>query len=104
VNVISRRTLVEASNRHPICAAWLGRWWRIAKAAEWTCLEDVRTAFPSVDQVGERLVFDATAGRRLIVGVSYARPATHGRSGGKGALFVKALLTHAQYDRNKWKD
>jgi mRNA interferase HigB len=104
VNDISRRTLVQASERHPICASWLSRWWRIAKAAEWTCLEDIRKAFPYVDQVGERLVFDATAGRRLIVGVSYASPAIQGKGGGKGALFVKALLTHAEYDRNKWKD
>jgi mRNA interferase HigB len=104
VNVISRRTIVDASKRHPVCASWLHRWWRVAKAAEWTCLDDVREVFPSVDQVGQRLVFDATAGRRLIVGVSYASDPIQGKGGGKGALFVKVLLTHAEYDRNKWKD
>ena len=98
MNVISRQTIVDAMSRHPVCASWLNRWWQIARKAEWTCLDDVRQVFPSADQVGGRLVFDATAGRRLIVGVSYA-------SGqGKGALFVKALLTHAQYDQDRWKD
>lgn len=96
LNVISRRTIIQAKSRHPLCASWLDRWWQIAKAAEWTCLEDVRKAYPSVDQVGDRLIFDATGGRRLIVGVSY------GGRFGKGALFVKALLTHAEYDRQEW--
>ena len=50
------------------------------------------------DQVGNRLIFDVTGGRRLIVGVSYASET------GKGALFVKALLTHAEYDKEEWKD
>jgi mRNA interferase HigB len=96
--VISRRAIADAKRRHPICAAWLERWWQTATKAEWTCLEDVRQAFPSADQVGERLVFNATAGRRLIVGVSYASER------GNGALFVKALLTHSEYDKNRWRN
>jgi mRNA interferase HigB len=68
----------------------------VAKRAEWTSLNDVRETFPSADQVGDRLVFNATAGRRLIVGVSYAS------ENGSGALFVKAFLTHAEYDRYQW--
>lgn len=98
MNVISRQMIREATSRHPNCAAWLNRWWRSAKQAEWTSLEDVRRSYPSADQVGDRLVFDATAGRRLIVGVSYASDT------GKGALFVKAFLTHAEYDQEQWKN
>jgi mRNA interferase HigB len=96
VNVISRRKILEASARHPICTAWLNRWWQVAKRAEWASLSDVRQVFPSVDQIGDRLVFNATAGRRLIVGVSYASER------GNGTLFVKAFLTHAEYDRYEW--
>jgi mRNA interferase HigB len=98
VNVISRLGIIEAVARHPVCAAWLNRWWQLAKKAEWNCLDDVRQIFPSVDQVGNRLVFNATAGRRLIVDVSYASDK------GKGALFVKAFLTHAEYEKNQWRD
>ena len=98
MNVISRRKIEEASGRHPVCASWLNRWWQVAKRVEWTCLQDVRMVFPSADQVGDRLIFDASAGRRLIMGVSYASDK------GKGALFVKAFLTHAEYEKNKWRD
>jgi mRNA interferase HigB len=98
VNIMSRQTIVEAGRRHPICANWLSRWWQVAKRAEWTCLADVRHVFPGADQVGDRLIFDATAGHRLIVGVSYASER------GKGAVFVKAFLTHAEYERNKWRN
>ena len=55
--------------------------------------------YPSADQVGGCLVFDACGNRyRLIVGVVYADE-TKG-----GTLFVKQFLTHAQYDKGKWKE
>lgn len=97
MNVISRQILEQAKSKHPICASWLDRWWQVASKAKWTCLDDVRASFASADQVGERLVFNATAGHRLIVGVSYASES------GRGALFVKAFLTHAEYDKNRWR-
>ena len=98
MNVISRGKMVKAAKRHPVCAAWLNRWWAIAKKAEWSSLDDVRGIYPIADQVGNRLIFDATAGRRLIVGVSYASET------GKGALFIKEFLTHAEYDQEEWKE
>lgn len=98
MNVISRRKIREAIQRHPNCAGWLNRWWNSAKKAEWTSLDDVRVTYASADQVGKRLIFDATDGHRLIVGVSYANEQ------GKGALFIKGFLTHAEYDKQKWKE
>jgi mRNA interferase HigB len=97
VNVISRRTINDAMKRHPVCASWLSRWWQIAKKSNWRSLDDVRQSFVSADQVGNRLVFDANNGCRLIVGVSYAS------GDGGGALFVKAFLTHTEYEQNKWR-
>jgi mRNA interferase HigB len=60
-------------------------------------LEDVRASFPPTDQVGRRLVFNAPQGRRLILRVVYADE----HQG--GTLFVKEYLTHAEYDKNRWK-
>ena len=57
----------------------------------------------------QRRCHDVTArlsrlGRRAHQGRRKAAIPSRTLGGGKGALFVKALLTHAEYDRNKWKD
>lgn len=100
MNVISRHAIFEAQRSNPRCRDWLEAWWRNAKREQWTSLHEVRKTYTSVDQVGNYLVFDAPEGRRLIVGVSYARnlPARG------GTLFVKHFLTHTEYDRGKWKE
>ena len=50
--------------------------------------------FPSADLVGEVLIFDIGRNRyRLIATVFFA-----GRE-----IYVKALLTHQEYDREEWK-
>jgi mRNA-degrading endonuclease HigB of HigAB toxin-antitoxin module len=72
VNVISRTTLRAAAERHPNGANWLNGWYSTAKHARWTSMHDVRADFPSADQVGRCLVFNAPEGRRLIVRVIYA--------------------------------
>lgn len=69
-------------------------WYRIARSAEWTCLTDVRKAFASADLVGEVLVFDIDHNRfRLITTVFFPTQ----------EIYVKALLTHKEYDREDWK-
>lgn len=100
MNVISRRTIIQAQRKHPRCRAWLDSWWRAAKRAHWTGLAEVRLTYPTADQVGNLLIFDAPEARRLIVGVRYESRET--RRG--GTLFVKRLLTHAEYDRGDWKE
>jgi mRNA interferase HigB len=99
MNVISRHAIHEAQARHPFCRKWLEAWWKNARREQWTDLQDVRQTYATADQVGKFLVFNAPEGKRLIVGVRYAsKDAAHG-----GTLFVKHLLTHAEYDRGNWK-
>jgi mRNA interferase HigB len=97
MNVISRPAILAAIERHPEAKNWLNAWWRIAKSQDWTSLQDVRNVYPTADQVGGCLVFDAPQARRLIVGVIW------GDSARNGTLFVKHYLTHAEYDKDKWK-
>ena len=57
-------------------------------------IRDVRRSFPDADQVGEALVFNIRGNRyRLIATVFY--PAR--------TIYLKALLTHNEYDREEWK-
>jgi mRNA interferase HigB len=97
MNVISRPAILVAAQRHPQAAEWLNAWWKVAKSQQWTNLSDVRAVYPSADQVGGCLIFDAPKGCRLVVGVMWADETKN------GTLFVKHFLTHAEYDKDKWK-
>lgn len=99
MNVINRRAIRAAQARHPQCRIWLSDWWKTARHAQWANLHDVRKAYPSTDQVGGCLIFNAPGARRLIVGVYYSRPELKGT----GTLYFKHFLTHTQYDRGDWK-
>lgn len=99
MNVISRPAIRKAQQRHADAADWLDSWWAKAGKARWTSLADVRADYSAADQVGGCLVFDVKGNDyRLICGVTYAQ------DGKGGTLFVKHFLTHAEYNKNRWKD
>ena len=98
MHIIARPAIGEAKRRHPQCSNWLDNWWRTAGRAVWRHLHDVRRDYPSADQVGDCLVFDAPGVKGLICNVHYA---TNER---QGTLYVRCFLTHPEYDRDDWKD
>lgn len=94
VNVVSKRGLLELTRDKPEALEEAVAWHRVARAADWRNLMDVRKDFPSAGRVGDVLVFNLRHNRyRLIV-----RAAFRIRT-----LFVKTLLTHKEYDREEWK-
>jgi mRNA interferase HigB len=55
---------------------------------------DLKATFPGVDKVGERYVFNIGGNKfRLIAAVSFSTQ----------QVFIKAVLTHNDYDQEKWK-
>lgn len=97
VNVISKRALtqlMEAQNLDRAAGEELASWYRIARSASWMKLSDVQMDFPAADQVGQVLIFNIRHNRyRLITRVVFRRQ----------KLYVKAVLTHKEYDREEWK-
>ena len=94
VNVISKRGLFERAAKYPDAESALQVWFDTATAAEWTRLEDVRTSYPATDMVGDLAIFNIRGNNyRLIVRMAwmYRR------------IYVKEFLTHAEYDRGRWK-
>ena len=65
-------------------------WYRTVDRADWGGFADVRREYKSVDQVGDRLIFNVGGNKyRLIVRVAYR----------ERDLFVRWIGTHAEYDR-----
>jgi len=94
VRIIAKSRLVELGKRHANCANALDAWHRVAVAATWTNLSEVRRAYPSADAVGNKTVFNIKGNTyRLITAIHYDT----------GIIYIRELLTHAEYDKGDWK-
>jgi mRNA interferase HigB len=93
VNVISKPGLLKLTSKHPETLATLALWYKTAKLAEGRGVHEVRRDYPTADQVGNVLIFNIKGGNfRLITRVTYVGQ----------RIYVKALLTHSEYDRKEW--
>lgn len=94
MHIISRKALKAAGTRYPDVAAPLDTWYRIAKKAQWKSLTDVRKTYSHADLVGEYTVFNIKGNAyRLIVKIIYRA----------GRIYICDVLTHAEYDKDRWK-
>ena len=94
MNVISKRGLFERAAKFADARSALQVWFDTAVEAEWRNIEDVRKSFPATDMTGDLAIFNIRGNRyRLIVrmGFQYRR------------VYVKEFLTHAEYDKGRWK-
>jgi mRNA interferase HigB len=100
VRVIKEKFLRDAATQHPKAAKYLVAWRVIVRAATWRNLADVRRSYPNADLVrvssGKSvLVFNVCGNTyRLIVAMHFDRQ----------MAFTLRFLTHAEYDRNDWKN
>src|SRR5688572_16726774 len=99
MRVISKAPLRAFWEKYPDSKAWLMKWYKAALAADWTCLADVRAAYPHADAVTLYCgllvtVFNVKGNKyRLIVGIVYEIR----------TVYVRLVLTHAEYTQGNWK-
>jgi mRNA interferase HigB len=95
MHLISKKTLRAFWAIHPDARSPLLAWHTVVKHAEWETFADVRATYASADQVGRFTVFNVGGNKyRLIVVIHFNRDKVHARH----------VLTHAEYDRGRWKD
>jgi mRNA interferase HigB len=94
LHVISRKKLKEAAGRQRKLEGPLDVWFRIAKRASWQTLADVRKTFSSADSVDTWTAFNIKGNKyRLITEINYRLQ----------RVFIRHVLTHAEYNQEKWK-
>lgn len=94
MHIISRKRLKEAARQHADLESPLDTWFRIAKRAVWRSIADVRQTYPSADPAGKYPVFNIKGNAyRLIVEINYRT----------SRVFVRHVLTHREYDEERWK-
>jgi mRNA interferase HigB len=100
VRVIKPKRIREFAVQHPDAANQLEAWLRVAEDAYWTDLQHVRETYPHADCAtvasGQTVtIFNVRGNKyRLIVSIKYQW----------GMVYVLRFLTHAEYDKNQWKD
>ena len=102
MHIISKKALIEfwksRKGDAQIAERDLSTWHKIVEKAEWVNFAALKESFRSADQVGHCVVFDVGNNRyRLIALVRY-------RSDGRGTLFVRRVMDHAEYDKQKWRE
>ncbi len=95
MHVITRKKLREFWEKHPDSYEALDNWYKLSSKATWTNLIDVQKMYPSAEVVSNFTVFNIKGNTyRLIVDIVYTEQ----------TIFVKYVLTHAEYDKEKWKN
>lgn len=95
MHVITRKRLNGFAEKHPNAQAALQHWYRLMKTGQFRSFVELRTTFPSADQVGKLTVFNIGSGKaRLIAAIHYNRQ----------KVYIRAALTHEEYDKGKWKE
>ena len=94
MHVISRKKLLEAAKKHTDLGAPLDVWYGIAKKAAWKNLTEVRRQLPTADAVEEFTVFNIKGNAyRMITEINYRT----------GRIFLRHVLTRAEYSKGAWK-
>lgn len=95
MHIITRMRLNEFAERHPDTRNALAAWYRSMKSNEFSSIEEVRSVFPTADKVGKLTVFNIGGNKaRLVAAIHYNR----------GKIYIRAVLTHKEYDEGKWKE
>ena len=95
MHIITRKRLNEFAATHPTAKSGLAHWYRTLKPATVGSFVELRALFPSADQVGKLTVFNIGGNTaRLIAAIHYNRQ----------KLYIRAILTHEEYDSGKWKE
>ncbi len=94
MKLISNKALREFSAKHPAAEVPLQNFRALVDKASFNSFADLKTTFGSVDKVGERFVFNIGGNKyRLIASIAFTPQ----------LFWIKAVLTHAEYDKGEWK-
>lgn len=100
MRIISANRFEEYGRRHPDAVGWLRAWRQVTERAVWRNLIEVRRTYSHADAVrmaGGRTVtvFNARGNNyRLLTAIDYHL----------GIVNLVGFLTHAEYDKEKWKE
>ena len=103
MRVITKVRLLELASAHAASLPGARQWLSTVQHASWANFSDIRKTFNSADVVrldsGSTVYIFNIRSYRLIAAIHFTpqRPE-------RGRVYVRELLTHAEYDKNNWKE
>ncbi|HLQ26408.1 MAG TPA: type II toxin-antitoxin system HigB family toxin [Acidiferrobacterales bacterium] len=95
MHIITRKRLIDFAKKHRDAEGALNIWYALAAKNDFRSFMELRKVFSSADQVGKFTVFNIGGNKyRLIAAIHYNRK----------KIYIRHILTHAEYDSNKWKE
>jgi mRNA interferase HigB len=95
MHIVTRSRLREFYADHPTVKTSLLTWYKIASHSTWQDFNELRQTHPTADLVGNFTIFNIGGNKcRLITFIDYDA----------GKIFIRHVLTHAEYDKGKWKN
>lgn len=100
MRIISRKKIIDFCQRHGKEQVSLNAWYVAVKNSSFETFIELRRTFPSADLVsigkGKKLTVFNIGGNnvRLIAAIHYNTQ----------KLYIRHILTHAEYDKDRWKN
>ena len=94
MHVISRKALRMFGEKHPDSESSLTRWYKAMTTNIFRGFNELRETFSTADMVEDLIVFNISGNKyRLVASIHFNR----------GKVYVRHVLTHAEYDKGAWK-
>ena len=96
VKLLGKNIIDQFKKKHPTSRKALDRWVKLIEGAEFKKPQDIKNLFGgNVDFVSHQTVFDVAGNKvRAITKIEF----------GVKVVLVTHVLTHKEYDKDKWKE
>jgi len=95
VKLVGTNLIDEFIKEHPDAKSALRRWQKLILETDFRNIVALRKSFPTADAAEGKTVFNVGGNKvRTITEIQY----------GIALVIITHVLTHAEYDRDKWKD
>jgi mRNA interferase HigB len=94
MRVISHKKIVEFGSRHPDSRNPLNSWYKIVARTDYNSITELKRTFPGTDYLEGLFVFNIGGYKyRLVAAIHFNTK----------MIYIRQILTHGDYDKNKWK-
>lgn len=99
MRIITEKRLREAASKYPQIESAIKRWILTVRKSNWSNLTETKTVYSHADQFKTRkgrllTIFNTSHGFRIITAIHYNTK----------LVFIRSVLTHAEYDKGHWKE
>ncbi len=94
MHIITYKRIREFVAKYPDSQSSLENWYRIVSQTDYASFSHLRQHFSSADYVDGFVVFNISGNKyRLITAIHFNRK----------KVYIRAILTHPEYDKGQWK-